>query len=316
MSAPGPLLVPRRLLAGIVGFLVPWTYFVVRELGGFGDLVATGYPVLAAGSVALASALLVPYRTRAAMVGFLIASPIVAVAVIAGPRTSDPTPSPEDPVRIVAVNPRWDNWAAAAVIHDIEQPDGDVLVVSEMTEPIWHRLSERYPHAVRRSEPNAAYGEGVFSRFPLENQLPLPDGQSFRVDVLAPRPFTLFASHLDRPGLRLPYARGEVSFGEARRQAARLRYATGRATLPVVLAGDLNMSDRTRGYRRLADSFRDATRVGTPRSTFIGGHLWRLLALRIDHVFIPPSWCAEEFEQFPVTGSDHNGIAVTVGVCD
>jgi endonuclease/exonuclease/phosphatase (EEP) superfamily protein YafD len=40
------------------------------------------------------------------------------------------------------------------------------------------------------------------------------------------------------------------------------------------------------------------------------------LLLRIDHVFVPGDWCADDGGRFPLTGSDHRGVKVTVGPCD
>jgi endonuclease/exonuclease/phosphatase (EEP) superfamily protein YafD len=83
----------------------------------------------------------------------------------------------------------------------------------------------------------------------------------------------------------------------------------------VVLAGDFNMSDRSRGYRTLSDSFRDAMRAGTPAGSTYENGLWSALFLRIDHIFTTPAWCAVNSRRYPVPGSDHEGIEGLLGPC-
>jgi endonuclease/exonuclease/phosphatase (EEP) superfamily protein YafD len=36
---------------------------------------------------------------------------------------------------------------------------------------------------------------------------------------------------------------------------------------------------------------------------------------RIDHIFEPSSWCSDDAHTFTITGSDHRGIATTIGPC-
>jgi endonuclease/exonuclease/phosphatase (EEP) superfamily protein YafD len=49
-------------------------------------------------------------------------------------------------------------------------------------------------------------------------------------------------------------------------------------------------------------------------STFEDG-LWATLFLRIDHVFVPQTWCGADPTRFEIPGSDHRGISVTIGPC-
>jgi endonuclease/exonuclease/phosphatase (EEP) superfamily protein YafD len=80
------------------------------------------------------------------------------------------------------------------------------------------------------------------------------------------------------------------------------------------LAGDLNLSDRTREYRRLTGRFRDAMRAGLAGPTYMRLP-YRPLLLRIDHLFVPRGWCSRGAHTFTMRGSDHRGVAAEVGPC-
>jgi endonuclease/exonuclease/phosphatase family metal-dependent hydrolase len=138
--------------------------------------------------------------------------------------------------------------------------------------------------------------------------------QTVVVEVMAPTPFVLIAAHLPRAGVDLPHLRGEVSFAGQRRAVAEVTRIAGASRLPVVVAGDFNVSDRTAAYRRLVAHRRDAMRAGFARSTY-RPFPWNLFSLRIDHVIIDRSWCAARPARFHPTGSDHEAVQVTIGPC-
>jgi endonuclease/exonuclease/phosphatase (EEP) superfamily protein YafD len=117
----------------------------------------------------------------------------------------------------------------------------------------------------------------------------------------------LYAVHALNPAYEYPFAQ-QLDFVD------RVRRAALAETMPIVLAGDFNLSDRELGYRELAGSFRDAARAGWAGNTFDQG-LWRLFFLRIDYVFVDRSWCAADAHRVDVPGSDHEAVGVTVGPC-
>ena len=57
-----------------------------------------------------------------------------------------------------------------------------------------------------------------------------------------------------------------------------------------------------------------AMRVRWAGSTY-GDGIFAPLLLRIDHIFESRNWCAESSDTYPITGSDHQGVASTVGPC-
>jgi vancomycin resistance protein VanJ len=151
----------------------------------------------------------------------------------------------------------------------------------------------------------------VFARWPLRGPEPItgvPRASAIRVEVDRPAsPFVLYAIHLLNP-------LHEISFtGHAATVERLLRSAQGER-LPVVLAGDFNMTDRSTSYRMLDGAMRDAMRTDLAGTTYEQG-LWGLLQLRIDHVFVSRSLCSADATTFAVPGSDHEGLDVRIGAC-
>ena len=139
-------------------------------------------------------------------------------------------------------------------------------------------------------------------------------GPPLEVDAPAGR-VVVYVTHLVRPHLG---PRGIVRIRSkmaAQRRERDALLASARAeTAPVILAGDFNTSDRSRGYRRITGRFRDAGRSGPGGPTYVAGP-YRTLLLRIDYVFVPRDWCSADPERFDLRGSDHRGVAVDVGPC-
>ena len=89
----------------------------------------------------------------------------------------------------------------------------------------------------------------------------------------------------------------------------------------VVVAGDLNLSDRAGGYRILTGVYRDAMRAGVWATDTYRLHVWRALLLRIDHVFVTESLAtravaaerdrdARKPSTYPGIPSDHAPLVV------
>jgi endonuclease/exonuclease/phosphatase (EEP) superfamily protein YafD len=85
-------------------------------------------------------------------------------------------------------------------------------------------------------------------------------------------------------------------------------------TGPVVVAGDLNLTDRGRGYRELTAHLDDAMRGIRGGRTEVKAS-YRPLLLDIDHILEPPAWCADGARRFHISGSDHRGVTARVGPC-
>jgi endonuclease/exonuclease/phosphatase (EEP) superfamily protein YafD len=298
----------RAWIRPAVAAVLPWIWFPVRDLHPWFEAVAVLLPVgIIAGliaTVALAATLRRP-RVLVATASLVV----FAVVTVVGPRIPHRTPAPLEPVRLASANVFFDDPAPYAAANALLAQDADVEVAVE-TSPAFRlaldELDTAHPYV-------AVDGELVLrSRFPVEplaDPPNVPAQRILRATIEGPAgPFVLYVVHALNP-------LSESTFAEQLAWVRRLRVAASRETVPVVMAGDFNMSDRQAGYRDLAGSLRDAiTASGWGRSTYLDG-VWAPLFLRIDHVFESRAWCAAGGARFDVPGSDHDGIAVSLGPC-
>ena len=296
---------PRRAAPLVVAAL-PWTWFLIRDATPSLNIVAFVLPGVAgvATLVALAVAALVA-RIRAAIVaGSLL---VFTIAIVVGPRLPRSSPEPIQPFRLVAANAYDLNLEPLAAARALVAQDPDVLVAVETKPAVLTALRRGLPtHSLSRFA-----GLNVMARWPVRHLGPIrsvPPATAMRVEVLRPGgPFVLYALHLANP-------LHDVSFSQSAGTVSRVLRAAEAERLPVVVAGDFNMTDRTTSYRLLDAALRDAMRSSYAGSTYERG-LWTLLQLRIDHVFTTPRWCGANPSTFAVPGSDHRGLSVELGPC-
>ena len=290
--------------AALLVAALPWAWFLVRGVGAQTEFVAVGIPVVVLSSATVAALWGLLARRATALLVIASLAAFYAVAVFA-PRVPGGGPAPADPFRLVAANPYESNPTPEEAARDLLAQGADVLAAVEVPRDVVNGLEGIYPYQIVKN--NLA----VFSRYPLE-PTPRLDGFSrrdvTRVHIDGPDgPFLLYEVHSPQP-------LHDISLGAHLAFIRALRAKALTEPIPVVIAGDFNMSDRGQGYRLMAASFRDAMRAGWPAATFDKG-LWRLFQLRIDYVFTSRSWCGEDPDTFGIGGSDHEGIAVTIGPC-
>ena len=290
--------------------VVPWTWFLVRDLGPVFDALALAIPLLVL--VAVVVQALVAYIRRRVRGAAVAASwALFGGVAVAGPWVPHTGPAPVSPLRLVEVNVKG-GTDAPGLMAAIERQHPDIVVVSETGGALRPALAARF----KWSLPPERKDVTVFADRPLR-LLSAPaalGARAMRIEVQGPAgPFVLYALHLVKPGLR-PAGSYQVTFGRHRQIVAALAHAARAERLPVVIAGDLNLSDRTWGYRNLAHHFRDAGLAGWGGPTSERGAL-RRLQLRIDHVFVSSGWCAAHARRMALPGSDHRGVATTIGPC-
>lgn len=300
----------RVLLIALV-IALPWLWFVARDAGGPLDTVAVGLPLIAIAAIALGPiAALISRRAWPLIVGASIVA-VCAVSVIE-PRLSRSIVPPDPAIRLVVANVWGENPTPDAVPESMTGRGADVLVAIEVSDDeLFAALAEGA--AAQGLDSTVEQGrQGVWSRFPVQvlDELGLPSARTLRVGVDVPgSPFVLYVVHGLNP-------LGETSFDDQLRFTEDLLTAIETEERPVVVAGDLNMSDRVVSYRKMDAALTDAMRAGAPGSTTYVGGWWPTLLLRIDHVFVTPSWCATRPVTFTPAGSDHRGVDVAVGPCD
>lgn len=295
---------------------MPWAWFLLRDLHPWLDVLALGLPVVVL-AVAGAAVAVTVLRGRWSP-GMIAASWLVfgAMAVV-GPWLPQGGRDPVDGVRIVAANVRADGSDPSVVGAEILDQDPDIVVVSERTDGHEDVLSQRFPDVLRSAARGTQFDVGVFTDLPVED-MGMPPGISdeggVRIRVEGPEgPFVLYALHLPPPRL-LPSSHPEVSVRRHTEIVSALHAAIAGERLPVVVAGDLNLVDRASGYRRLTGVLDDAVRAGWARPTSLKPVAVPLLA-RVDHILAPEGWCSGGATIFSLTGSDHRGVAATVGAC-
>ena len=295
----------RGLVVAAVLCILPWSWFLVRDRAPIMDLVAVALPPLGVGAAILILLVAAVWRSwLGALVAFSVAA--FTVVAVAGPRTPQAAPAPQLPLRLAAANVYELNERPGDAVDALLARDANVLAVLEGEPDITEPLNAAFKHALDEGHMS------MYSDYPMRE---LPSGASIRHQrVMRARiwgpagPFILFLVHQMNPLY-------DAAFSEQTQDLQALVARASSEKQPVVLAGDFNMSDRSRGYRELSDSFRDAMRAGTTAGSTYENGLWSGLFLRIDHIFTTPAWCAANGRPYPVPGSDHEGIEALLGPC-
>lgn len=302
------------VVAGVVT-LAPWMWFVVRGRTLVLDVVATGLPVLFL-AVAVGIGAVAVARRRPLLVVGVVSWLLAGVVAVVGPWRPQATPVPVGGgFRVVAANVNSKNPSIAAAVAGAFEQDGDLVLLIEAGKGRW-TPPPQYTTVIR---PRYS-AQVILSRYParlLDKPANWPkDFRAHRLQVEVPTgPIIVYLAHLKRPHLgprRILGIRRQLQVQRRERDAV-LRSAQIE-TMPVIVVGDFNQSDRSRAYRRLTSRFRDAMRAGWGGPTYVRTS-WRPFLLRIDHIFVPRDWCSVQAKRFPLKGSDHRGLAVDTGPC-
>ena len=300
----------RRLLPIAVAVVVPWGWFVVRDIGGPLDAVAVGLPLIGATAI-LSSAVVAVIVGRAWPVVAGTSVLVVCSVAVIGPRLPRAVAPPDPGIRLLMANVWEANPTLDAVAPSMLARDADIVIAAEMPDDAFYERTTVAATEAGLSETVHGAQLAVWSTFPMRPLagIGLPLARVMRVGVDAPgTPFVLYVVHAPNP-LR------ETSFTDQRRFTDVLLDAIAREHRPVVVAGDMNMSDRVVSYRSMEAELTDAMEAGTlGRTTYVRGW-WPTLLLRIDHIFIDPTWCAADPTTVTIAGSDHRGVEAVIGPC-
>lgn len=289
----------------VVGAALPWTWFLVRDLGPAMQLVALALPVLV---VAAILGLLIAAADERRLTTLLTVASVAIFgwATVMGPKTAQPGRPVTDTVRVATVGMPGDGPMPDVIVTALQEAHADVAVM------VVAAKKDRAAIAV-----SDAFGSSVVdgrfvvvSDFPVQT-LPLPKslprGLVLRVQVDRPDgAFVLYAVNADDA---LQGARQDPLNLE------RLQAAALAESLPVVLAGGFGVSDRSTDYRTLDQNFRDSMRSGTDADRTVLGSIWMALLLRTDYVFTSRAWCAENGSTFEVPTVSHAALVASVGPC-
>lgn len=301
--------------------LVPWLWFAVRDVNDWADLLAAGLPIGVA-VIALVWAVVAAVLRNPRWLAASALTILMGLFAVFLPLRPVGGAAPEVGLRIAAANVADLDDHGIRQARELAAGGYDIVVVSEMTWNLQRTLQERFPHVevLERTSDQAPWGItppsiGIFSKAPLSAVRTPQNLPGMRVRVEGPGgPFVLYGLHVPRPH---PYDRDESVSPATHRDVIDDAVERIRAErLPVVVAGDLNTTDRGGGYRAfrsvLGDAMRSDWAGGTSRADV---PLWPALVLRIDHILRPSFWCAANPERFPIAESDHLGVAADVGPC-
>ncbi len=221
----------------------------------------------------------------------------------------DPPPVPGDPthpyVRLLVSNVYYANREHKQLLSLVARENPDVIGLVEVSAR-WLRklkqLREQYPY--HYEVPDEHYvGLALYSRFPLEGArvLPLP-GENSTPAITAT---------LKAPGgdvelvLAHPMSPVGAEFIQRRNaQVAALAHHAGAAQLPLVLAGDLNLTMWNDAYQPLVE----VAGLGNARAGYGIGATWPAIGpfgVPIDHILASPGVRVRNFRVLPGIGSDH-----------
>jgi Endonuclease/Exonuclease/phosphatase family len=289
-----------------LGVALPWIWFLIRDLGPAMQLVAFALPLIVAASLlGLVVAAFDGKRISTVLVALSVA--LFGWVTVIGPRSAQPSPVPRDAVRVGTITADDGPLDAETLAAAVTRSRADVLVLATTSKRTRQAAATLKGYRARIVRVPFV----VLSRFPLQ-ELPLPKGiaktTAIRVRIGRPDgPFVVYG----------------VSSGAAPIEAAldapvdvdRLRQAITEEQLPVVVLGDLGITDRSTQYRDLIEVMRDALRAGRSAQSTLISPVWTPLLLRVDQILTVPTWCGRGGARFEVPGSDHAGLSVSVGAC-
>lgn len=232
--------------------------------------------------------------------------------------------------RIMTYNLRARNADPAGTLANILAQDADVVALHEYTTGLAAafdaELAARYPY--REVVP----GRGFYSRLPIVayDFVPMPGSmgggaQRVVVDVNG-REVTILSAHPKSPPTRSVRLRGvpvRVPTGFRGLEAHDANLATLLAEVeategPLLVVGDLNVTDQHPAYRALTARLRDAfvERETGFGFTFTPFDDWRVPTWRIDFVLHSPELTALAVEVGNFAGSDHKPVVATIGIAN
>ena len=289
-----------------------------------GIALAALAPVAAVAAVAIAIAAVV-------LLGPVGVLPAVPAAVLAGwqvlprgQRVGPPMPAPADThtpagadvLRVVTLNALVGRAEPGAILNQLRQLAGDVLVVQELTpelaDSLTSGLAGSLPYASLDPAPGWS-GMGIWSRRPLSQLPPVPETCTpmprVELDLPGGRPLTVTLVH--------PLAPRNGGHRPWHHDLGLLLRAVSETTGPQLVVGDFNASRDHRQFRRLlaaglADCADIAQRRPWPGFTWPANR-WFPALMRLDHVLVSqPGATVREVRTLQVPATDHRGVLAVV----
>ncbi len=230
---------------------------------------------------------------------------------------------------VMTANLAYGNGDALHVDRLLREERPDVVALQELGVGISTQLGDRvrdlYPYQVLRPQENTL-GMGILSRYPVLDssraemasdcrcQEVTLDLDGHGVTILNVHPDPPITKRIQWERIVLPASvstefQNQMLLGVL----ARARAATG----PVLILGDLNMTDHESVYSTIGSRYHDAYReagwgLGFTFPTARRTHVPFSPVIRIDYVFHDDAWIANAARVVDVPGSDHRGVLAEV----
>ncbi len=222
-------------------------------------------------------------------------------------------PAHDDGITLLTYNVSKDNRDFAAIARIIRDVGADVVAMQEIAPAaalyLQEALADTYPH--QALHPADGYpGQGIFSTFPLQNddywQIEL--GHQRVTLNIHDRRVALYSVHPVHPFLP---ERGFFNTEPRGREIDDILLRVAGEMMPIILAGDFNMSDQTGDYFKMTASLQDEFRA---RGSGFGFTFpsWIPVA-RLDYVFTSDAIAAIDAHVWSSNGgSDHFPLVVSL----
>jgi endonuclease/exonuclease/phosphatase (EEP) superfamily protein YafD len=288
----------------------------VRDMSPWMEVVAVLLPLAGLAGLAVAGLTLVVDRFPL-MRTFALSLVVLSAVSTALPRLPTAGDGDTAELTVVAANLTGDNRHAGQAVTRLMVESPDILVLEEANPHSRRRYADimlALPYAAGSDDDLTAAQTVLFSKYPVSPVVIPPSvdtGRIVAVVVDAPTPFLLVGAHLPRPW----FQSNEVERMPDVRHDLIRSLADWLATfeLPVILAGDLNSTDRGLDYRTL---LRSGDLVDSMRSAWASttSTKWWPLLLRIDHVLVR-GFCPVSASNTGLPGSDHQSVVVELQFC-
>ncbi len=301
------------LHGGIAGLAAATLLAELGDQWWFADFFAHfRFQYIAVASALAALALALRRRALAAVACALIVPQLIVIAgVPVADRAQDAPPSQR--IRIVTTNLQWSNTSLEALVAHFRNGQTDVIALQELTPaalPLIRALTKDYPYVAPADWEEQESGVVVLSRYPIEAAQLHRVPWSPIVEATVRHPagtFRLFAVHAPYPMSPSLYELHQLYFDAWMR-------LTAQADLPVIIAGDFNLTPWSARFRHAwragGLAFTGDYRVwpktwpahATPMhylpALLIGG-------IPIDHVLVSRHFAVAANRRGPYVGSDH-----------
>lgn len=260
---------------------------------------------------------------RILSVVLLIAFILIAIRYLPYLVSSSSDPPPENSMRVMAFNIFQRNSDLEAITAIILEQDPDILALQELTPEISEQLllslEENYPYHTLDLQ-TGVEGQGLFSRYPINQVSDLPDYNFLSARVETPSgPVHIFNIHTPTlfPTTWDKDIKIQRSFIEE------LMSDVGLSEEPVIVLGDFNTTPQSENYAiltsGLTDAFTESGRglgFGYPARPKFGVDLPTPI-VRIDYIFINPLFKSFETRVLKESGgSDHRPVITSLILSD